>query len=164
MESASPALEAVDADFRARFGRGYGAVEAYRCEDAEVAVVATGTTAGTARVAVDSLRARGEKAGLLRIRLFRPFPAKQVHEALRGARKAAVLDRNCSFGAGGIFAQETRAALCNPGGPPVYSYVAGLGGRDVTPGLIEGMYFDAKRADAPAPESVWLGLSEEPPK
>jgi pyruvate ferredoxin oxidoreductase alpha subunit len=161
MEAVPRALAAVDDAFRAEFGRGYGPVEAYRCEDAEVAIVATGTTAGTARVAVDELRARGERAGLLRIRLFRPFPARELREALRGAKKAAVLDRNCSFGAGGIFAQEARAALYNLGGPPVHSYVAGLGGRDVTPALIEEMYFDARDAAAPESESVWLGLREE---
>jgi pyruvate ferredoxin oxidoreductase alpha subunit len=161
MEAVPAALEAVDAEFRSEFGRGYGPVEAYRCEDADVAVVATGTTAGTARVAVDALRERGEKAGLLRIRLFRPFPARAAAEALRGAGKVAVLDRNCSFGAGGIFAQELRAALYNLGGPPVHSYIAGLGGRDVTPAIIERMYFDARDAAAPASESVWLGLREE---
>jgi len=161
MESAPEALEAVDEEFRSIFGRGYGPVEAYRCEDADIVIAATGTTAGTARVAVDALRDRGEKVGLLRIRLFRPFPARAVHEALRGTKKVAVLDRNCSFGAGGIFAQETRAALYNLGGPPVHSYIAGLGGRDVTPSLVEELYFDAKKAAAPAPESVWLGLREE---
>ncbi len=161
MESVPEALERVEEDFQSVFGRRYGPADAYRCEDAEIVLVMAGTTASTCRQAVDELRDRGEKAGLLRLRLFRPFPADAIAGILRSARKVAVLDRDCSFGAGGIFAQELRAALYNRSGPPVYSYIAGLGGRDVTVGTIREIYEAARVASRPSPESVWIGLREE---
>ena len=84
-----------------------------------------------------------------------------MRRALGGAAKVAVIDRNFSFGASGIFAQEVRAALCNaPGHPPVFGFVAGIGGRDVTPELLEEIYWKTKNSDAPERESVWIGLQE----
>ena len=93
--------------------------------------------------------------------MFRPFPSAAVVDALKSAKKVAILDRNCSFGVGGIFAQEIRAALQNQAGPKLYSYIAGLGGRDVTPETIESMYISTRDSDTPKAESVWLGLNEE---
>ena len=162
MEAAPGALLAAEEEFSSIFGRGYGLVDAYRCEDAEIVLAMAGTTASTCRLVVDELRARGEKVGLLRFRLFRPFPSDAIRDALGGARKVAVLDRNCSFGSGGIFAQELRAALYGAAGQPqVFSYIAGLGGRDVTPTLLGEMYRLTQEADAPPGESAWLGLDEE---
>ncbi len=103
--------------------------------------------------------------------MFRPFPAAAFKAGLAKAKKVAVLDRNCSFGAGGIFAQELKAALYGErsnggqktphGAPAVYSYITGLGGRDVTVDTIASMYEQTRDAEQPADESVWLGLSEE---
>jgi pyruvate/2-oxoacid:ferredoxin oxidoreductase alpha subunit len=171
MEAAPEVYEKVEAEFEAKFGRRYGLVDAYRCEDAETVLVMAGTAAGSARVAVDGLREAGEKVGLLRIKMFRPFPAAAFRSSLGAAKKVAVLDRNCSFGAGGIFAQELKAALYGdrPNGagqpraaaPEIYSYITGLGGRDVTVDTIRSMYGETKSREKPAAESVWLGLNEE---
>ena len=92
---------------------------------------------------------------------FRPFPAAILREKLGKAKKVAVVDRNCSFGAGGIFAQELRAALCNLDPRPlIYSYIAGIGGRDVTPEVLDEIYQRTKEADRPEGEGVWIGLKE----
>jgi len=110
---------------------------------------------------IDDLRARGEKVGLLKIKLFRPFPVDIIRQVLKTAPKVAVIDRNISFGASGIFAQEVRAALCNLAGhPPVFGYIVGLGGRDVTADLLEDIYWRTKNNEAPEKESIWLGLQE----
>jgi pyruvate/2-oxoacid:ferredoxin oxidoreductase alpha subunit len=164
MEAVPAIHEKVESEFEAVFGRRYGLVDAYRCADADTILVMAGTAAHTARVAVDELREAGERVGLLRVKMFRPFPAAAFAAALAHARKIAVLDRNCSFGVGGIFAQEIKAALypLKSGGaaPAVYSYITGLGGRDVTVGTVKSMYEMTCRAECPA-DSVWLGLNEE---
>jgi pyruvate/2-oxoacid:ferredoxin oxidoreductase alpha subunit len=161
METVPEVLAKVEDEFHSIFGRRYGLADAYRCDDAEIVLVMAGTTASTCRQVVDDLRAKGEKAGLLRLRMFRPFPAEAVAGMLSSAKKVAVVDRNCSFGVGGIFAQEIRAALYNRGGPPVYSYIAGLGGRDVTPDTIKSIYETTRDQAKPESESVWVGLREE---
>jgi pyruvate/2-oxoacid:ferredoxin oxidoreductase alpha subunit len=149
-------LEALAAEWRRRFGRGCALVETYRCGGAEEIVVATGTVAGTARAAIDSARAQGRRAGLLKIRAFRPFPAAALREALGGARRVVVIDRNCSYGASGIFCQELRAALHGlPGAPAIHGYVAGMGGRDITPARIEQALRRAE-TDPLTPEATWL--------
>jgi pyruvate/2-oxoacid:ferredoxin oxidoreductase alpha subunit len=99
--------------------------------------------------------------GLLKIKLFRPFPTKAIREITASAKKIAVIDRNFSFGASGIFAQEIRAALCNhPDHPLVFGYVAGLGGRDVTTAVVEEIYWLTKGNDMVQGESIWVGLHE----
>ena len=116
-------------------GRAWPAVEGYRTDDAEVILVAAGGLAGTARCAVDRLRDEGVAVGLARLRLFRPFPAREVAETLAGVHRIAVVDRDCSIGSGGILAQEVRAALHARGewDATLYGYVAGLGGVNVSP-------------------------------
>jgi pyruvate/2-oxoacid:ferredoxin oxidoreductase alpha subunit len=147
--------------FAAQFDRRYGPVEAIACGDAEIIFVTSGTVTSTCRIALRDLRAKGEKVGILKLKLFRPFPCDRIREELKGAKKVAVIDRNFSFGAGGIFAQEVRAALCNtPDHPPVFGYIAGIGGRDVTPEMLTQIYWQTKNSDAPQKESVWMGLHE----
>ncbi len=149
-------IEALHAEWYRRFQRGAGLLESYRCADAEEIIVATGTVAGNARVAVDTLRARGRKTGLLKLRAFRPFPAAALREALCAARRVAVLDRNCSWGASGIFCQEIRAALHGvPGAPDVHGFVAGIGGRDITPARVEQAILRAEQ-DPVRAEATWL--------
>jgi pyruvate/2-oxoacid:ferredoxin oxidoreductase alpha subunit len=150
-------IESVAAEWRRRFGRGEaGLVVPYRCAGAEEIVVATGTMAGTARAAVDAARSRGRRVGLLKVRTFRPFPAVEVRRLLQGTRRAVVLDRNCSYGASGIFCQEIRAALHGlDGAPEVHGFVVGMGGRDVTPARVEEAL--ARAADGPLrTEGTWL--------
>ena len=161
MEAVPAVFAQVEEEFFGRFGRRYGPVETYRCEDADIVLVMAGTAAGTARVAVDGMREEGEKVGLLRMKMFRPFPVQALREKLGRAKKVAVLDRNCSFGAGGIFAQELKAALHGGISPSIYSYIAGMGGRDVTVDTIRTMYTMTREAAAPESESLWLGLNEE---
>jgi len=138
-------------------GRAYGPVETYRMDDAALALVSTGTIAGTAREAVDRLRADGVMAGLVRLRLFRPFPAAELTARLGTAARVAVIDRNCSIGSGGIVAGEIRAALqARPGSArPVYSYVAGLGGVNVSPERVVQIARDALGREGPAPEPIF---------
>lgn len=148
-------------EFEKIFNRRYDAVESIHCDDAEIILVTTGTITSTSRQVVNELRAQGEKVGLLKLKLFRPFPVNDVRSKLMSVKKVAVIDRNFSFGASGIFAQEIRAALCNaPGHPVVYGYVAGIGGRDVTTDIIEEIYRKTKNNEVPETESVWVGLQE----
>jgi pyruvate/2-oxoacid:ferredoxin oxidoreductase alpha subunit len=161
MEEALTFLEQMEEEFESILGRRHGALEAIQCDDAEVILITTGTVTSTSRQVVAELREKGEKVGLLKIKLFRPFPVNMLRERTASAGKVAVIDRNFSFGASGIFAQEVKAALCNvPGHPPVYGYVAGLGGRDITTEVIEDIYWLTKNSTAPENESSWVGLRE----
>jgi len=154
--------EQMEKFFEELFGRTYGDVEAVQCDDADIVLVVSGTATGTCRQALSDLRSQGEKAGMLKIKMFRPFPDESICRALKSASKIAVVDRNCSFGAGGIFAQEIRSALCNlKNGPPVFSYIAGLGGRDITGDTLEEIYFRTKSSEVPEMQSVWIGLNNE---
>jgi len=162
MEDALPGFQKVEDEFAAIFGRRYGAIEAIHCEDAEIVFMTSGTITSTTRLVVQRLREQGEKVGLLKIRLFRPFPTDLLRGALKNAKKIAVIDRNFSFGASGIFAQELRAALCNCSPRPlVYDYIAGIGGRDVTPDVIEDIYQKTKATETPDENGVWIGLKEK---
>jgi pyruvate/2-oxoacid:ferredoxin oxidoreductase alpha subunit len=161
MDEALDRFDEIEAAFAAQFNRRYGPVEAIDCEDADIVFITTGTVTSTCRLVLQDLRAKGEKVGILKLKLLRPFPTEQIREKLRSVKKVAVVDRNFSFGASGIFAQEVRAALCNmPVHPTVFGFVAGIGGRDVTPELLEMIYWQTKTSDVPQKESVWMGLRE----
>ena len=161
MEMAAPAFDRIEDDFSAMFNRRYGQVEATMCHDAKIIIVVSGTAAGTCRQALQELRADGEKAGLLKIKMFRPFPLESVRTHLKNAGKVAVIDRNCSFGSGGIFASEIMGALCNMEKRPlVFSWIAGLGGRDITGEDIKAIYQQTKQKSAPESKSVWHGLHQ----
>jgi len=137
-------------------GRSYGAVESYRMDGARLALVAAGGVAGTARAAVDDLRERGVPAGLVKLRLFRPFPAADIVARLSSVERVAVIDRNCSIGSGGIFAQEVRAALHAHGksDTPVFAYIAGLGGVNVSADRVAEIARDALGRRAPWPDPI----------
>jgi pyruvate/2-oxoacid:ferredoxin oxidoreductase alpha subunit len=150
----------ADAEFGRVFGRRYGLVDTYRAEDAATILVTSGTAAGTARAVVDRYRAEGKPVGLARIRLFRPFPATELLRALASAERVVVFDRNISFGLGGIMASEVRAALCNRAAPLVYSFVGGLGGRDVTPETLRTVVDHAINHVGQVPDMLWAGLRE----
>jgi len=161
MDEAIVRFNDIENEFAGIFDRRYGPIEAIACDDAEIVLVTSGTMTSTARQLLDELRAKGERVGVLKIKMFRPFPVEEVRRALKDVRKVAVIDRNFSFGASGIFAQETRAALCNvPGHPPVFGYIAGLGGRDVTTSVLSDIYYRTKTSNVPATESIWVGLQE----
>jgi pyruvate/2-oxoacid:ferredoxin oxidoreductase alpha subunit len=157
MDSVKEIAAGVDQEFKEGFGRGYGIIEPIMLEDAEVVLVTAGSITSTARVAVKDLRMKGKKIGLLKVRLFRPFPVEAVQVALREKKKIAVIDRNISLGSGGIFCQELRAALVHsPEHPLTYSYLAGIGGTDVTPEVIEKIALDAIKRSEPFDKPVWV--------
>lgn len=161
MEQVPDIFSRVEQEFAAIFGRSYGPVERVHCDDAQVIMVVTGTAASTCRKVISDLRSQGEKVGMLKLKMFRPFPTDLIRENLGSVQKVAVVDRNFSFGASGIFAQEIRAALCNRNGhPPVFGYITGLGGRDVTPEILAEIYRKTKNSAFPENESVWVGLNE----
>ena len=134
MKEAGTAILDVARRFEELSGRSYGFIEEYRMEDAEMAVVAIGSSAGTGKAAVDQLREEGVKAGLVKVRVFRPFPAKELAEALGKVKAAAIMDKAESFsGCGGPMFAETRSALYDlEQRPALVNYIYGLGGRDVT--------------------------------
>ena len=124
-------IEKAGKEFGKLFGRDYSAmVEGYHLEDAETVLVAMGSICGTTKDAIDEMRAEGKKVGLLKIRVFRPFPSGDLAQALSGAKRVAVLDKNISLGSKGAVALEVKDALYGSG-IPVYDYIIGLGGRDV---------------------------------
>lgn len=152
----------VEREWERLTGRRYGAIEAYRAHDADLLLVTSGTITSTARAVVDQRRERGEAVGLVKVKMFRPFPTAALRDALAGVARVAVLDRNVSVGHGGIFAEELRSALYDlppDDRPELRGYVLGLGGRDVTPAVIDGI-IDEVRAGRPAGrEDLWVGVN-----
>ena len=134
MKNAKWAILDVAADFERTFGRKYGFFEEYRMEDAEIALVLMGSSAGTAKAAVDELRRAGVKAGLVKIRVFRPFPGEELAAALGHCQAVAVMDKSEGFsGCGGPLFAETASACINLSQrPKMVDIVYGLGGRDFT--------------------------------
>ena len=149
----------VDEEFGKTFGRKYGLIEPYRCDGADLILVTSGSVTGTARVAVDALREKGRKVGLVKIRLFRPFPKEELLEVVGDVEKVAVLDRSLSLGIGGIFAHEIRAAFSNEKKhPPIFSYITGLGGRDVTMQILNDVFYQTYECSEPPQQSIWVGM------
>lgn len=134
MKNAKRAILDVAADFERTFGRKYGFFEAYKMEDAEIALVLMGSSAGTAKAAVDELRAQGIKAGLVKVRVFRPFPGEELAEALKHCKAVAVMDKSEGFSAcgGPLFAETASACINLSQRPKMVDIVYGLGGRDFT--------------------------------
>ncbi|MGE5585600.1 MAG: pyruvate ferredoxin oxidoreductase [Bacillota bacterium] len=136
----------VAKEFAKISGRNYGLFESYRLDDAELAVVALNSAAGTAKAVVDDLRQQGMKAGLLKIRLFRPFPHDEIVAALAGKKAIAVLDRADGLSTmGGPVFVDVRSAMYDAPGPKMVNYIYGLGGRDVDTEQIAGVYWDLAR-------------------
>jgi pyruvate ferredoxin oxidoreductase alpha subunit len=154
------AYDQIAAEFADLFGRQWPAVEAYRCDDAQIVFLMIGSFATKARAAVDQLRAAGQSVGLLRPRLLRPFPEQAMRQHLLGKRAVAVIDQNLSLGKGGILFTEVASALYGkPDAPLLVSFIGGLGGRDITP----EEFFEiarladqaAARGEAPAPRLLY---------
>ncbi|MGB9723844.1 MAG: pyruvate ferredoxin oxidoreductase [Chloroflexia bacterium] len=159
MNKALEVARQADEEYGRLFGRTWGLVESYRMEGAEVALVTSSTITSTAREVVDEVRAAGLPIGLVKVRLFRPFPVSDIVQALRGVKKVAVLDRNLTFGQCGVFGEEIQAALYNtPLRPPLFDFVLGLGGRDVTPATIREVIRYTLEHDAPDAPIIWIGV------
>jgi pyruvate ferredoxin oxidoreductase alpha subunit len=148
MQNAKTRVEAVAEEYKGIFGHYHGGlVDGYQTEDAEVVLVAMGSTVSTLREAVDWMRADGVKVGLLKIRCFRPFPGEQVREAVKHAAVVAVLDRALSIGSQGVLTTDVKAALYDaPHRPLVLGLLAGYGGREVTLETARGIVDQARRA------------------
>jgi pyruvate/2-oxoacid:ferredoxin oxidoreductase alpha subunit len=159
MEEAKRVVARVDREFKAHFGRGYGLIDKFRCQDAELILFTMGTAASTAREVIEDYRRQGKKVGLCRLRMFRPSPVEQVTKLLGGVKKVAVLDRDNSLGAGGIVAQELKAALYGAARKPkVYEFIAGLGGKDITPETIREVIEKTLRQQKSGGRPVWMGV------
>jgi pyruvate ferredoxin oxidoreductase alpha subunit len=165
MYTAIPKILEVAKDFEKATGRKYGLFEEYKMEDAEAAIVVLNSTAGTAKDVVDDLRSQGKKVGLLKIRVYRPFPIEQLNKALSRCKAVAVMDRADSLnGAGGpVFTDLTSAMFGRVDGVKVINYIYGLGGRDVKTDDIKVVYDELlKIAKTGKVDSVfnYLGIRE----
>ncbi len=142
MRNAKKVILEVAEEFYKLTGRKYGLFEEYKMEDAEIAVVVINSTAGTAKYVVDRLREKGVKAGLVKIRVYRPFPVEEIVAALSKCKAVAVMDKADSFNAAGgpLFTDVTSALYGRADGIKVINYIYGLGGRDVKTDDIEAIY------------------------
>jgi len=147
MFNALKVIPEIGREFGKVFGREYGFFEEYRLDDADVAIVVMGSTAGTAKEVVDRLRKQGKKAGLLKIRVFRPFPSEMISRALSGIKALGIMDRAEGMsGVSGPLYPEICASLYDSGARPLVSdYIYGLGGRDVALEDIEYIYSELFR-------------------
>ncbi len=160
MEEGLALIEETGREFEKMFGRYLGIVEDYRCEDAKLILITSGTMGSTAKIAVDELREEGIKAGNLRIKVFRPFPFDIVRNILKGAQKVAVVDRNISYGHHGMFYQEVKSAMYgHSNGLPLFGFIAGLGGRDITPTTFKEIANYALEKEKPEEEITWIGVN-----
>jgi pyruvate/2-oxoacid:ferredoxin oxidoreductase alpha subunit len=147
----------ADRKWKEYTGRGYGIIEKYKSDDAEMVIVTMGSISGTAKVAVDNMRAKGLSVGLLKIRLFRPFPVEMLRRELQNKSCVIVLDRNFSPGNGGILHQELKSALYGmKDAPPIFGYLAGVGGMNVSPVMIEELVKESSNKESVV-NSIWVG-------
>lgn len=165
MKNAKKVVLDVAKEFAGISGREYGFFEEYCMEDAETAVVMIGSAAGTTKDAIDKLRAQGEKVGLVKIRLFRPFPAEEIAAALSHVKAVAIMDRAEGYSnQGGPLGADVMAALFRARSQALaVNYIYGLGGRDVRVEDMEGVFAALKQiaADGDAGETYrYLGIRE----
>ena len=144
MRKAKKVILEVAEEFEKLTGRKYSFFEEYKMEDAELVVVCMNSTAGTTKAVVDDLRSKGVKAGLLKVRVFRPFPTEEIAKALANAKAVAVLDKSDSLNAAGgaLFEDVVSSMYVNDKKVPMVNYVYGIGGRDTTTKDIEEVYTD----------------------
>ena len=144
MKNAKQVILDVSKDFEKMTGRSYSLFEEYQLEDAEIAIVCMNSTAGTTKFVVDNLRSKGIKAGLLKVRVYRPFPVEEIAKALAHMKAIAILDRADSLNAAGgaLFEDVTSAMYVNNVHVPAVNYVYGIGGRDTKANDIESVYTD----------------------
>ncbi|MCD6446475.1 pyruvate ferredoxin oxidoreductase [Candidatus Bathyarchaeota archaeon] len=149
MHNAPEIIKKIHDEYAEISGRRYGngLLDPYKLEDAEIAVICVGSTSGTVKTVVDNLRNQGVKAGLLRIRTFRPLPVDGIRKALEKVKAVAVMDRSMSFGGhGGAIFHEIRHVLYDASNHPyIVNYIYGLGGRDTSPNQIRKIYNDLQK-------------------
>ena len=166
MKNAKQVILDVAKDFEKMTGRKYGLFEEYKMEDAEVAIVCMNSTAGTTKAVVNKLREKGQKVGLLKLRVFRPFPVDEIAETLSHLKAVAILDKADSLNAAGgaLFEDVTSAMYVNKKQVPAVNYIYGIGGRDTRADEIEKVYNDlfeiVKTGEVKNPYR-YLGLRKE---
>ena len=148
MKSATAVIKAIGKEYGDVSGRYYDMLELYKMEDAEYAVACIGSSAGTGKAAVDEMRAQGNKVGLVKIRVYRPFPFEDMNKALSGLKAVAIMDKSEAFtGWGGPVYADARSALYDSDAKPMMiNYIYGLGGRDVTVDTFYKIFADLKEA------------------
>lgn len=160
-EKAMEVLPEAMREFEEKFGRKYSLIEPYMCDDADAVIVALGTMTGTIKHVVNQYRAAGKKVGLLRVVSFRPFPAKEIAEALSGVKNIGVIDRSMGLGYVGPHCADVRAALnAYAPGRQASSFLAGLAGRDIHVKTISKV-FDFLLAGKFARETSWIDTDTE---
>ncbi|RAP54082.1 MAG: pyruvate ferredoxin oxidoreductase, partial [Methanosphaera sp. rholeuAM130] len=150
LQNSLSVIEEVGKEYGEKFGRTYGLIEEYKSEDAEIILIAMGSLCDTIKDVVDERRENGEKVGLIRVRVYRPFP-KEALKAAVGDAKLAVIDKDVSFSSGGALYLDTKATVDND----TYNYIVGLGGRDITPKEIDEIIEKTKN---PVKDVEWIGL------
>jgi pyruvate ferredoxin oxidoreductase alpha subunit len=165
MERAKAKFDQIDKEYGDFFGRYYGGqIEEYRCDDADVILITSGSATGTAKTVIDALREKGEKVGLVKIRMYRPFPRERLVKVLKGRKAIGVLDRSVAFGwnSGPMFV-EVRSLTPQIGNIPMMSFIDGIANLDITSGNIERMIKDILAASKgkPYPETTWISLEEQ---
>lgn len=166
MENAKQVILDVAKDFEKISGRKYGLIEEYKMNDAEYAMVIIGSAAGTAKVAVDQMRADGEKVGLIKIRSFRPFPGAEIAASLKKCKAVAVMDRSEAFSTnGGPVGAETMQAMYTAGcTAKAINIMYGIGGRDITVGDMKGVYktlMEIAETGETGPTYRYMGLRDK---
>lgn len=152
-------------EFYATFGRGYPPVEEFQCKDADTVVIMSGSAVGTCRSVVVSMRQQGLSVGMVKIKMFRPFPKESLRKSLEGKKKILVIERDISPGQCGIFYQELKWTLCDTkNSAEIYGFVSGLGGADITPRLIEEAIRFTINSERPNQDVIWLGLAQREDK
>jgi pyruvate/2-oxoacid:ferredoxin oxidoreductase alpha subunit len=159
MDNARVKADEIDREFGEIFGRHYSCVETYYTDDAETVLIAYSTMAQTVLHTVKQLRAQGRKVGMIRLRMLRPFPTEQLLSAMNPDTRYIVLDRNLSYGAGGIFAQEIRNCVYRHHlRPLIFDVCIGMGGRDVTPAVIAGVVEKYEKQETVDQDFYWEGV------
>jgi pyruvate ferredoxin oxidoreductase alpha subunit len=165
MERAKAKFDQIDKEYGDFFGRSYGGqIEEYKTAGAEIILVTSGSATGTAKTVVDDLREKGVKVGLVKIRMYRPFPREKMVNALRGRKAIGVLDRSVGFGWNcGPMYQEVRALTPDIGKVPLLSFIDGIANLDITKPNIERMIRDIQGAATGKsyPETTWISLEEQ---
>ncbi|MCP4633326.1 MAG: pyruvate ferredoxin oxidoreductase [candidate division Zixibacteria bacterium] len=146
MLEAKPIVKQVAKEFKEKFGRWYGdVIDEYRMDDADTVFVAMGSLCGTLKDTIDDLRSKGEKVGLLKIRLYRPFPGDEIVEALKDKKKVIIMEKAISLGAHGMLSDEIKAAFYETEyHPEISNTFIGLGGRDIPKSSLVNVYNQVK--------------------
>jgi pyruvate ferredoxin oxidoreductase alpha subunit len=161
IKRAKGVILAVGKEYGELTGRSYGFFDEYQTQDAEHIILCLGSSAGTVKSVVDDLRAKGRKVGVLKLRVFRPFPDEELVRAIGHAGAIAVLDRAEGFNAvGGPLAPEIKSALYKKSDADVVDYVYGLGGRDLKPEMIRSVFDDLAAGKASTCGTIHLGVRE----